>query len=243
MLGQAQLHWSSLSIKEANQFYDNLNDEDWFMFVKRYVLLLKSQILQKNIVLSILPLFIIHIIAQYSICNLYPLFVIPNNNICRFCIQSQKKKFILKRFVYKFEFVICNKKLQIIHKLTYHTNKGIFSCCSMDKNEIKCMNIKCEGKPIVRINDKNELHVSIEMQYNQGNIQIFIQLKNNNNNEQLCSYEISDEILTESCGVGLLNVDNYINLVPQEYGTCAVSYKGAAIVMCKKIYCVKEEKC
>ena len=111
--------------KEEEKFYSKQFDNGWFNFVKIYILLLEKRILYKNIVLSILPLFIIHIVSEYSSPLLFPLFLMPSNSLLS--IQAQKKKFILNNVIKKFEIIICNRYSQKIKhkKLLYVLEKMI----------------------------------------------------------------------------------------------------------------------
>lgn len=230
--------WISIKSKQQEIFYQNYGDDDWFNFVKRYMLLLESKILKNNIILSLLPLFIIHIIAKYSSAIFYPLFIIPKNLICEFCIERQMKKFVLEHYVYKFEFVICDKKLHIKHKASYYPNKGIFYCCNLDNNKITGFAYNQKNVPIIDNSENdNQVYVSIELEYKGFKIRITIYIHqlqkgffNDKNAHSIC-YEIDNKNLNydECCGIGLLNVQNYKQLANDEHGTCSVLYKKGMI--------------
>ena len=212
--------------KEEEKFYSKQFDNGWFNFVKIYILLLEKRILYKNIVLSILPLFIIHIVSEYSSPLLFPLFLMPSNSLLS--IQAQKKKFILNNVIKKFEIIICNRYSQKIkHKLAYYPNSGVFiagtenNLYSTCNNKISYNCLKYETKPIINNNDnfsQIKILVHLEIHYDEEDIRILMQIKDKYEiKETEFCFKIINNVY-EPCIVGLLNVNDYIPMSGESYG-------------------------
>ena len=204
--------------EEEDSFYAKYFDDEWFNFVKRYLLLLEKAVIAKKILLSILPFYIIHLVSQYSSPLLFPLFIMPTN--CLLVIKAQKKKFILNNVIKKFELLICNRYQQHVkHKLSYYPNTGLFiasSMCCTDGDKIIYNCLKYKTEPIVRNTYSSEfkLLVHLEMKHNKDNIGILIKI---NEEIEFC-YKIDSDIFKQASVVGLLNVNDYIPVVGEEYG-------------------------
>ena len=211
--------------EEEEKWYSKQFDNEWFNFVKIYILLLQKRIVYKNIISLILPLFIIHIISEYSSPLLFPLFLMPSNSLMS--IQAQKKKFILNNVIKKFEIIICNRYSQKIkHKLAYYPNSGVFIAGTVNNlyatgnNHIAYTCLKYKTKPIINCDNCSQIKilVHLETQYREEDIRILIKIKD--------KYEIKEaefccEIMNnvfEPCIVALLNVNNYIPMSGEKYG-------------------------
>ena len=198
-----------LSTQQRKKFYSHYNDEDLFIFIKRYMLLLESAILRKkNILLSVLPLFIIHIISQYASLILNPLFVMPSLSFRRNInnLSTQKRQFRLNNYVYKFEFVVFSStNLHIKHKLSYYPNRGLFYYCNFENGTVtKFDKYQVENYPIC-----GDLYVSIQIEYHTVIFTIKICVWNNNfgviNNKHFWRYSLDNTILSDCCCGALLN--------------------------------------
>ena len=183
-------------------FYDNYNDNDWFCFVKRYILLLEIQIRAKHILMLPFPIYLIHLIAQFSMARIYPLFIMPNC-YSQVWLGSQCKQFVLNNCIYKFELFICDKNCDILkHKLSFYPNKGLFYCCNYEKNNNKYQissSLTHQINPIIQKSDDASLkiYVSLTLQYKPKYIIISINLHNinksvKNNTKQCICYTIDN---------------------------------------------------
>lgn len=220
--------WYWKSIYNQDQFYNNYHDDDWFFFVKRCICMMEIAVLKKNILFSVIPLFIIHIIAEFCMPILYPMFIIPNNDILElFAIKTQKKQLILNQFVYKLQFIICNQNLQIKHRLSYYPNRGLFYCCNLqDKKIISSMRKQFNNTDIVTKKTDCGLYICLEIEYKPCCTTIMICVKwCHKSTSHYWFYDVDNKIFNDYCVVGLLNVQDYQSVADEDYETCSIIYK------------------